>query len=139
MARRLPGRRRMGAGVTAETPANTVLPLLELAASEVGLAGAMHFGAELEAQGYFEAGLLAQWQMIHDLLWERLAIQKNNANSIRALAHYPEPKIRFYVPGIWARWGKNKPQAALEAIQGLAADEDFRVLESSQAFGVRPF
>lgn len=129
----------MGAGVSAETPANTVLPLLELAASGAGVKGAMHLGAELEAGGYFEAGLVGQWQMIHELLWQRLKEQKESANSIAQLARYPEPKIRFYIPGLWARWGAEKPQAALGAILPLAADDDFRVLESSQAFGIRPF
>jgi 3-methyladenine DNA glycosylase AlkC len=129
----------MGAGVSAETPANTVLPLLELAASGAGVGDAMHLGAELAASGYFEAGLVGQWQMIHDLLWQRLEGQQESAKSILHLATYPEAKIRFYTPGLWARWGADKPQAALDAILPLAADVDFRVLESSQAFGLRPF
>lgn len=129
----------MGAGVSAETPANTVLPLLELAASGAGVSGAMHLGAELESAGYFDSGLVGQWQMIHDLLWQRLAEQKDCAKTIQQLASYPEAKIRFYMPGVWARWGVDRPQAALDAILPLAADADFRVLESSQAFGIRPF
>ena len=139
MVRKISGRRRMGSGVSAETLENTVVPLIELAASSAGVQGAMHLGSELLSGGYFEAGLVGQWQMIHDLLWQRLQGRKDAAEVIQRLAVFPEAKVRFYVPGLWARWGENHPEAALEAILPLAADADFRVLESSQAFGVRPF
>ena len=129
----------MGAGVSAETHENTVVPLLEVAASGAGIPAALHLGAELDAGGYFEKGLVAQWQMIHELLWQRLQGRHDAAQIIRQLAAYPEAKIRFYTPGLWARWGENQPESALAALLPLAADADFRVLESSQAFGLRPF
>lgn len=129
----------MGSGVSAETLENTVVPLLELAASTAGVKGAMHLGAELQSNGYFDVGLVGQWQMIHELLWQRLQERKDAARVIQKLARFPEAKVRFYVPGLWARWGENCPEAALEAILPLAADVDFRVMESAQAFGVRPF
>lgn len=129
----------MGSGVSAETLENTAVPLIELAASSAGIQGAMHLGAELLANGYFDAGLVGQWQMIHDLLWQRLQEHKEASKVIRELAAFPEAKVRFYVPGLWARWGENRPEAAIEALLPLAADTDFRVLESAQAFGLRPF
>jgi len=129
----------MGAGVSAETLENTVVPLLEVAASAAGMPAALHLGAELYAGGYFDAGLVGQWQMIHELLWQRVRGRHDAAQIIQHLAAYPEAKIRFYTPGLWARWGENQPEAALAVLLPLAADADFRVLESSQAFGLRPF
>jgi 3-methyladenine DNA glycosylase AlkC len=129
----------MGSGVSAETLENTVVPLLEAAASAVGIRGAMHLGAELQASGYFDVGLVAQWQMIHDLLWQRLQERKDAQAVLNQLAAFPEPKIRFYVPGLWARWGAQRPEAAIVGILPLAADSDFRVMEAAQAFGLRPF
>jgi len=129
----------MGTGVSAETLENTVLPLIEAAASVAGISGAMHLGTELSAAGYFESGLVTQWQMIHDILWQRTAERQDVAKIIDLLASSLEPKVRFYTPGLWARWGKNRPEAALGRLATLAADDDFRVLEATQAFGLRPF
>ncbi|MGB0953067.1 MAG: hypothetical protein ACPG31_07565 [Planctomycetota bacterium] len=112
---------------------------MEAAAFQVGLGSALHLGQELEAEGYFEEGLVAQWHCIHRALWRRMEALSDPQGALRAWSRHPEPKVRFFAPGLWAFWGPEDPEAALEGLLPLADDSDFRVLEAVQAFGVRPF
>lgn len=132
-------RRYRSSGVTAETPDNSALPLIEAVACQLGIPGGMQIQQELEAQGYFEESLVAQWHCVHDLLWHRILELPDAQAKIQKWSQHPEAKARFFAPGLWARWGTENPEAALEGILPLAGDVDFRVLEAVQAFGVRPF
>lgn len=132
-------RRYRKSSVSAESVEDTALPLLEAAAFQVGLGAAMHLGQELEAEGYFEEGLVAQWHCIHGALWRRIEGCSDPQRALEAWSSHPEPKVRFFAPGLWALWGPEQPEAALEGLLTLADDSDFRVLEAVQAFGVRPF
>ena len=126
-------------GVSAETPADTALPLLEAAAFQVTLPAALQIGQELRSKGYFELGLVAQWHLVHEVLWQRMADLPDPRQALRRWSGHPEAKVRFYAPGLWALWGQGEPESALEGLQPLADDQDFRVLEAAQAFGLRPF
>ncbi|MHC4380888.1 MAG: hypothetical protein ACYSU1_07345 [Planctomycetota bacterium] len=132
-------RRYRKSGVSAETPIDTALPLLETAAFQCGLPGAMQIGQELESDGYFEAGLVAQWHLVHATLWSRLADLPDPHSALIRWSSHPEAKVRFFAPGLWSLWGAERPEAALRGLLPLADDSDFRVLESTQAFGIRPF
>ena len=128
----------MGTGVAAETPEACVLPLLELAASSCGVPDAFHLGAELVANGYFEAGLVGQWEAIADGIWLRIQEHPRPEEVLLAFSRHPEARVRFHAPGLWARFGLEQAEAILIPLRRLAADEDFRVMEAVQAFGLRP-
>lgn len=132
-------RRYRKSSVTAETALDTALPLLEAAAFQIGLGSALHLGQELESEGYFEEGLVAQWHCIHAALWRRMEAMTDPYQALLAWSQHPEPKVRFFAPGLWALWGPEAPEQALDGLLPLADDSDFRVLEAVQAFGVRPF
>lgn len=132
-------RRYRKASIRAETVEDSSLPLLEAAAFQLGLPDAMHLGSELEAEGYFEEGLVAQWHCIHAALWRRIQDLPEPRRQLEAWSQHPEGKIRFFAPGLWALWGLEEPESALDGLLPLADDTDFRVLEAVQAFGVRPF
>lgn len=131
--------RYRSSGVSAETLADTALPLIEAAASQIALPASLQIHQELVAQGYFEAGLVAQWHMIHELLWARMRDLPDPHEAVKRWSRHPEAKIRFFAPGLWALWGETRPSAAVDGLLPLADDPDFRVLEAVQAFGVRPF
>ena len=132
-------RRYRKSGISAETPIDTALPLLEAAAFQCGLPGSLQIGQELESRGYFEAGLVAQWHMVHEVLWQRICDLPDPRSALARWSAHAEPKVRFFGPGLWALWGIERPEAALAGLLPLADDTDFRVLESTQAFGLRPF
>ncbi|MDA0666389.1 MAG: hypothetical protein O3A95_07175 [Planctomycetota bacterium] len=132
-------RRYRSSGVSAEIISDTALPLIEAAASQLGLPASLQIQQELTATGYFEDGLVAQWQRIHELLWERMKDLPDPYAAIQLWTQHPEAKVRFFAPALWALWGEEKPEAAFQGLLPLADDEDFRVLEAVQAFGVRPF
>jgi len=131
--------RYRSSGVSAETLGDTALPLIEAAASQIGLPASLQIHQELLSQGYFEAGLVAQWHMIHEILWARMRDLSASHDALKRWSQHPEAKIRFFAPGLWALWGETKPSDAIDGLLPLADDEDFRVLEAVQAFGVRPF
>lgn len=139
MAGRRPNRIRRVAPEAAENADRSSLPLMAAVATEAGLEGALRLPEELAAGGYFEAGLVDQWQRISEHFWGLIRHHSDPAGRIAFLATHPEPRVRFFAASLWARWGMNRPQDALPEIQALADDEDFRVLESTQAFGLRPF
>ncbi|MFK5955132.1 MAG: hypothetical protein QM477_01665 [Planctomycetota bacterium] len=132
-------RRYRSSGVSAETLADTALPLIEMAANQIGLPASMSLSMELEAQGYFEAGLVAQWHLVHQAIWRRIENLPDAHATLLRWTQHPEAKIRFFAPGLWAIWGQEEPEAAIAGLLPLADDTDFRVLEAVQAFGVRPF
>ena len=132
-------RRYRSSGVSAETLEDTALPLIEAAASQIGLPASWQIQQELAATGYFEEGLVAQWHCIHRLLWDRMRDLPDPYAAILLWSAHPEAKIRYFAPGLWALWGEDRPESAIQGLLPLADDEDFRVLEAVQAFGVRPF
>lgn len=131
--------RRRDMGIRAETPVDSTLPLLEAAALEAGIGGSTVLGTELEARGYFEAGLLEQWQLVEQVLWEHVEAQADLEVLLGRLAVHPEPLLRCRVPALYARAWEGQAEAGLARLRVMAEDEDFRVAESLQAFGVRPF
>lgn len=138
-------RRYRKSSVRAETALDSSLPLLEAAGFQIGLGSALHLGQELEASGYYEEGLVAQWHCIHAALWRRMRDLATPRRAVEAWSRHPEPKVRFFAPGLWALWATDEegdlqdPEDALTGLLPLADDADFRVLEAVQAFGVRPF
>lgn len=138
MVGKLRQRRRGGDGVSADCPETGVLPLLEAACVHAGLPRAFTLGAELEASGYFRTTLMGQWNLAHQLLWERAREVSDPLVSLRRLALYPEPRVRFYAPGVLARVLEEHPQLVLGVLRGWAADENLWVAEAVQAFGIRP-
>jgi 3-methyladenine DNA glycosylase AlkC len=139
VAARRPPRMRRVALDAAETPERSSLPLVAAVAQEANLPGAMALPEELEAHGFYAVGLVEQWSRIAGHLWELLRDLPDSAGRIAHLAAHPEPRIRFHAASLWAKWGMDRPEDALPELQALADDEDFRVLEAAQAFGLRPF
>ena len=125
--------------MSAETPVDSTLPLIEAAALEAGVPGALLLGRDLEARGYFAEGIVAQWRLAAAVLWEHLAGAPGAAEAVGRLAAHREPRVRFLVPGILAAQHAEDPDRGLARLRDLAEDQDFRVAEAVQAFGVRPF
>ena len=138
----MPGKLRRrttrGAGLAAEARDTTSLPLLEAACLAAGLPRAFGLEQELEVAGYYEEGVVAQWRLTQDRIAERVAEAEDPLVTLRALAASSEPRLRFHVPGVIARWLADRPEAALAELRPLASDDDPLVAEAVQAFGVRP-
>ncbi len=134
-------RRFQKSGVSAETLENTALPMIEVAAAERGLGAAWRIQQELCLQGYFEQGLVEQWHSVAAALWKRMQGEPEVFSRLVAWSAHPEARVRFFAPFLWSRWGleEDAMDLALEALLPLADDSDFRVLEATQAFGLRPF
>ncbi len=125
-----------------EGPEESVLPLLEAVAWQVGLPGAGHLGQELEGAGYFERTLLGQWEAVHEVLALHLAAAPEPAAVARAWAEQAGPRVAFFLPGAWTRFahGEGLGWACAEPIlRLLAADPDRGVNDAVAAFGVRPW
>ncbi|TAH35964.1 MAG: hypothetical protein EYC70_12000 [Planctomycetota bacterium] len=114
------------------------LPLLEAAAHAAGVPGALSLARDLRRAGYFSKTLLGQWELVAELLAERLAPAADPVGTALRLARHPEPRVRFHAPGTISRLLAAQPREALRVLQGLAADPDPRVGEAMTAFGVRP-
>lgn len=138
----MPGKLRRrttrGSGLAAESPERSSLPLLEAACLEAGLPRALGLEQELVAAGYFELGIVAQWRLVQERLTERLLAADDPRAALRALAATGEPRLRFHVPGVIARWLADRPEEALDELRPLASEADSMVGEAVQAFGVRP-
>ncbi len=138
MPGKLRRRRASGAGFVAETQPTTALPLLEMAALECGLPGALRLTSEVESRGYFEMGQLAQWRCIQEIMVGHLA-EANEPLSVAArFSQHTESRVRFFAPSMWAHLHQTHPEVAWAGLLELAAYDDLRVAESVQAFGVRP-
>ncbi|MAW60209.1 MAG: hypothetical protein CMJ94_05165 [Planctomycetes bacterium] len=138
MPGKLRRRANRGSGLAAEARETSSLPLLEAACLAVGLPRALGLEQELEAAGYFSEGVVQQWRLTQERLAERVAEAEDPLGQLRALAASSEPRLRFHVPGVIARWLADRPEAALHELRPLAEDEDPMVAEAVQAFGVRP-
>ena len=138
----MPGKLRRrtarGTGLAAEARDTTSLPLLEAACLAAELPRALGLEQELEVAGYYEEGVVAQWRLTQDRIAERVAEAEEPLQTLRALAASSEPRLRFHVPGVIARWLADRPEAALAELRPLASDDDPLVAEAVQAFGVRP-
>jgi 3-methyladenine DNA glycosylase AlkC len=138
----MPGKLRRrgaaGAGLSAEKFEQSSLPLIEAACASIGVPRAFSLKQELIRAGYFELGIVAQWNLVQDRLAERISESHDPLVLLRSLAASPEPRVRFHVPGMMARWLVNHPKRVLEELLALAADENKYVAEAVQAFGVRP-
>ena len=139
MPGKLRRRRRGGEGIVQETPETSVLPLLEASALDAGVPGALGLAQELEGRGYYEHTLLEQWRLVHDCLREHLQEAADPVQTATRLSETEEARVRFFVPGVLSALLADRPEVALELLLPLAADEDRRVGEAVQAFGVRPF
>ncbi len=138
MPGKLRRRAKTGAGLAAENAQTSSLPLLEAAGVAVGVPRAFGLAEELHAAGYFELGIVAQWKLVQDRLAERLAEDFDPLALMRELADYPEPRVRFHMPGVCARLLADHPQRVLEELRPMAADASGIVGEAVQAFGIRP-
>jgi 3-methyladenine DNA glycosylase AlkC len=138
----MPGKLRRrasrGSGLAAEARETSSLPLLEAACLAEGLPRAFGLKQELEVAGYFELGVVAQWKLIQNRLAERVDEAEDPLAQLRALAASAEPRLRFHVPGVIARWLADRPEQALLELRALASDDDLLVAEAVQAFGIRP-
>ncbi|MCH2100944.1 MAG: HEAT repeat domain-containing protein [Planctomycetes bacterium] len=138
----MPGKLRRrtarGTGASAEARDTTSLPLLEAACLVAQLPRALGLEQELEVAGYFEEGVVAQWRLTQDRIAERVVEAEDPLVTLRALASSSEPRLRFHVPGVIARWLADRPETALKELRPLASDNDPLVAEAVQAFGVRP-
>ncbi len=138
----MPGKLRRrssrGAGLAAETPDASTLPLVEAEAARAGLPRAFGLEQELIAAGYFELGVMAQWKLVQDRTAERAAEAADPLLPLRELADSDEPMVRFHVPGAMARVLVAQPEIVIEELLPLASDESMLVAESVQAFGLRP-
>ncbi|HEX9794667.1 MAG TPA: hypothetical protein VGC54_11850 [Planctomycetota bacterium] len=138
MAGRLRQRRKGGSGVAAESPGDSVLPLLEAAAHAAGVPRAFDLGRELRAGGYFEETLLGQWRQVQAALFEHALEAPDPLQPALVLSAAPEARVRFFVPALIADLHRDAPERAIELLRTLAVDEDRRVAEALQAFGLRP-
>jgi len=138
MPGKLRRRSNSGAGLAAENAQTSTLPLLEAACVHSGVPRAFGLAEELAAADYFELGIVAQWKLIQDRLAERLAEDFDPLALLHQLADYPEPRVRFHLPGICARLLADHPQRVLEELRPMAADASGMVGEAVQAFGLRP-
>lgn len=138
----MPGKLRRrasrGSGLAAEARETSSLPLLEAACLAAGLPRAFGLQQELEAAHYFDLGVVAQWKLTQERLTERVGESDEPLEQLRVLAATPEPRLRFHVPGVIARWLADHPELALQELRSLANDGDLLVAEAVQAFGVRP-
>ena len=138
----MPGKLRRrasrGSGLAAEARETTSLPLLEAACLAAGLPRAFGLEQELEAASYFELGVVAQWRLTQDRIAERVGEADDPLQQLRSLAASEEPRLRFHVPGVIARWLADRPEQAMQELRALASDEDLLVAEAVQAFGIRP-
>jgi 3-methyladenine DNA glycosylase AlkC len=138
----MPGKLRRrasrGSGLAAEARETSSLPLLEAACSAAALPRAFGLAQELESASYFALGVVAQWKLTQDRIAERVGEAEDPLLQLRSLAASSEPRLRFHVPGVIARWLAHRPEQALLELRALAGDEDLLVAEAVQAFGVRP-
>lgn len=138
MAGKIRRRASRGSKVAAEDRDSSSLPLLEAACLAASLPRAFGLEQELESASYFDLGVVAQWKLTQDRLAERVGESDDPLSQLRELAASAEPRLRFHVPGVVARWLADRPEQALQELRVLASDEDQLVAEAVQAFGVRP-
>jgi len=122
-----------------ETPVESTLPLVEAAAVEAGVPGALVVGRDLEARDYWGEGIVAQWRLVSEVLHEHLSSAPDAVDIADRLAVHREPRVRFLIPGVLAALHAGDPEQGLARLRRMARDEDFRVAEAVQAFGIRPF
>jgi 3-methyladenine DNA glycosylase AlkC len=138
----MPGKLRRrgaaGSGLSAEQFEQSSLPLIEAACAAAGVPRAFGLKQELIRAGYFNLGIVGQWSLAQERLAERVAESSDPLALLRRLAASAEPRMRFHVPGMMARFLANHPERVIEELRPLAADENKYVAEAVQAFGVRP-
>ena len=98
MPGKLRKRHRWDQGLHAESPEHSSLPLVEAAAVEAGLPGALRMQQELMLAGYFEETLLGQWNLVHSLLRDHALEATDSLLCVQRLAEYPDPRARFFAP-----------------------------------------
>ena len=103
-----------------------------------GFPRALSLKAEAEAEGYHGRGILAQWRMLHDLLAARASESESPLGMLRQASVSAEPKLRFLVPGSASTFSGLGVEEVLQLIHPLAREEDLRISEAVQAFGLRP-
>ncbi len=103
-----------------------------------GFPRALSLKAEAEARGYHGLGILAQWRMLHDLLAVRASESESPLDILRKASVSAEPKMRFLVPGTASTLSGLEVEEVLRLIHPLAREEDLRISEAVQAFGLRP-
>lgn len=138
MPGKLRRRSNTGAGLAAENEQNSSLPLLEAACVACGVPRAFGLSEELIAADYYQLGIVAQWKLVQDRLAERIAEDFDPLALMQELSLYPEPRIRFHMPGVCARLLADHPERVLEELRPMAADASGIVGEAVQAFGIRP-
>lgn len=138
MPGKLRRRSNSGAGLAAENAQTSSLPLLEAACVACGVPRAFGLAEELTASEYFQLGIVAQWKLVQDRIAERVAENFDPLALMHELAAYPEPRVRFHIPGVCARLLADHPQRVLEELRPMAADASSMVGEAVQAFGLRP-
>ena len=131
-------RSKTGAGLAKETPADSSLPLLESASLQAGVPRALGLSEELQGDGFFAQTIVQQWSLVHEGLFTRVEESLLPLECAKNISQSPEPRLRFFAPGILARLLQDYPVEALAALKPLAADESMAVSEATQAFGVRP-
>ena len=103
-----------------------------------GFPRALSLQAEAEAEGYHGLGILAQWRMLHDLLAARASESESPLALLEEASGSAEPKLRFLVPGTASTLPGLGAKEVLQLIHPLAREEDLRISEAVQAFGLRP-
>ncbi|RMH05463.1 MAG: hypothetical protein D6702_00260 [Planctomycetota bacterium] len=138
MPGRLRRRRRGGEGLVREAPETSALPLLEAACLEAEVPGALRLRPDLEAAGYWQAGLLDQWRLTAAVLGEHLAEAPDPLVPLRRLAASPDRRVLFHLPGAAAALFSDRLDLLLPLLRGLAAIPDRGLAEAVAAFGLRP-